>query len=85
MNKEYMLAKVRQRLEEQMINYRNLCNGTGRSKTYAGSAVNRSKVKKEIQLLQLLEYLLMYCPDTMMIDNQELTDGFDRLVEPRRK
>lgn len=86
MNKEYMLALIRERIEQLEAKYRSYFDlDNGPSKTYYGSACLRSRTKKDIDTLKLLEYLLMYCPNTMIIENENLIKAFDRLTEPRRK
>ena len=85
MNKEYLLSMVRTRIkqvEEEYRKYFDLDNGP--SKSYSGAACIRSRLKKDLGILHLLEYLIMYCPDTMQIDNEDLCNSFDRLVEPRK-
>lgn len=85
MNKEYMLSVIKERikaLESEYRKYFDLDNGP--SKSYSGAACIRSRIKKDLGVLKLIEYLLVYCPDTMEIVNDELCNVFDRLVEPRR-
>jgi hypothetical protein len=85
MNKEYLMNLVRQRITELESAYRSYFDlDNGPSKSYSGAACARSRIKKDLGTLRLLEYLLMYCPDSMTIDNQEICDAFDRLTEPRK-
>lgn len=85
MNKEYMLKVCQERIKELQSKYRLYFDtDKGPSKSISGAACIRSRILKDIRTLKLLEYLLMYCPDTMSIDNQELQDAFDRLTEPRK-
>jgi hypothetical protein len=85
MNKEYMLTLIRERIEQLEVIYRKYFDTeNGPSKSYRGSACMRSRTKKDLGTLKLLEYLLMYCPDSMEIESEEITKAFDRLVEPRR-
>ena len=85
MDKEYMLTAIRGRITELEVQYRKYFDQeTGPSKTYYGAACMRSRVKKELDTLKLIQYLLLYCPNTMEIESAELTAVFDRLVEPRR-
>ena len=85
MDKKYMLIAICNRIAELEKQYRKYFDQeTGPSKTYYGAACMRSRIKKELETLKLIQYLLMYCPDTMEIDSAELTAVFDRLVEPRR-
>lgn len=83
MNKAYMLEMVRQRIKILEAKYREYFDTNGPSKSISGAACIRSRIKKDLGVLQLLEYLLLYCPDTMEIDNSNLCAAFDRLVEPR--
>lgn len=85
MDKEYMLSMVKVRIAELESIYRGYFDtDKGPSKTYMGSACLRSRTLKDINTLKLIEYLLMYCPDTMIIDDPTITAAFDRLAEPRR-
>lgn len=85
MNKEYMLRLIKERIAQLEKKYREYCNtDTGPSKSYMGSACLRSRVKKDINTLKLLECILFFCPDSMTIDNADAEAAFDRLVEPRR-
>lgn len=85
MNKSYMLEIIRQRIHELQAKYREYFDlDNGPSKSYSGAACSRSRIKKDLGTLQLLEYLLVLCPDTMLIDDQEICDTFDRLTAPRR-
>lgn len=84
MNKEYILNMVRARIkqvEEEYRRYFDLENGPSRS--YSGAACARSRLKKDLGMLRLLDYLVRHCPDTLQIDNEDLCNSFDRLVEPR--
>lgn len=85
MEKEYLLKVIRLRikqLEEEYRKYFDLTNGP--SKSYSGAACIRSRLKKDLGTLHLLNYLVTLCPDTMCIDNTDLCSTIDRLVEPRR-
>lgn len=85
MNKEYMLTLIRERIKQLEITYRSYFDtDNGPSKSYHGSACMRSRTLKDMNTLKLIEYLLMYCPDTMEIVSEELIKAFDRLTEPRR-
>lgn len=85
MNKEYMLRLIKERIAQLEKKYREYCNiDSGPSRTYSGSACMRSRVKKDISTLKLLECILFYCPDSMSVNNPDAEEAFDRLVEPRR-
>lgn len=84
MKKDYLLRMIRQRITELETKYRDYFDlDTGNSKSYSGAACMRSRIKKDLGTLKLLECLVMYCPNTMRLDNQEICDAFERLVEPR--
>lgn len=85
MNKKYLLELVQARIKQLQDEYRSYFDlENGPCKSYSGAACMRSRCKKDLGTLQLLEYLLMYCPDNMEIESQDICDAFDRLVEPRR-
>ena len=85
MNKEYMLALIRDRIKELEKIYRDYFDtDNGPSKSHSGSACLRSRTLKDMGTLKLIEYLLVYCPDSMEIVSEDITKAFDRLVEPRR-
>ena len=83
MNKEYMLEQLKIAIPLMEAKYRSLFDTSGSSWSSKGAAVNRSKRKRLLDLAKLIEYLLMYCPESMFIDNSDLCSAFDRLVEPR--
>lgn len=79
-----MLEMLRQRIKILEINYRKYFDtDIGPSKSKSGAACMRSRIKKDLEVLKLIEYLLMYCPDTMSIDSSSICAAFDKLVEPR--
>lgn len=84
MDKEYMLETLKRVIPEMEAKYRSLFSTDGSSKSIKGAAVNRSKRKRLLDLAKLIEYLLMYCPEDMVITNPDLCHAFDRLTEPRR-
>lgn len=84
MNKDYMLRMVQQRLTVLRTQYRNACNGktlTGKDASYMGAAVLRSRLKKEICIITLLEELLLTADDDLYIDNEDAELGFDKLMK----
>ena len=84
MNKEDMLALIRIRIEELESEYRKYFDTeNGPSKSYSGSACLRSRVKKDLGTLKLLEYLILRCDGSVTL-NEENEPAFNRLVEPRR-
>lgn len=81
-----MLEAVRRRIGQLEDLYRGYCNGkssAGVNLTYGGAATLRSNTKRDLGLLHLMEYLLLYCPDTIIIDDADVQKVFDRLTEPR--
>ena len=85
MDKEYMLNTIRARLKQCETLYRSyFSTDTGPSKSASGAACMRSRYKRDIELLKLLEYLVMYCPDNMLIESADIIAAFDRITEPRR-
>ena len=87
MDKEYMLITVRRRIKELLKEYEAACNDKtvdGRSLSSNGAGTKRSRLKRDIQLLTLIEQLLI-SSKAVYIDDSDAIDGFDRLVEPRSK
>lgn len=85
MNKEFMLAQVRYRIKQLETEYRQYFDtDNGPSTSKSGAACIRSRITKDLGTLHLIEYLLMYCPDTMLIDSSDICKAFDRLTEPRK-
>ena len=81
-----MITQLKLRISELESEYRKYFDlDSGPSKSYSGAACMRSRIKQKLNTCHLLLYLLMYVPDTMLIDNKDLCDTFDRLTEPRRK
>lgn len=84
MDKEYMLQTIKIRIKELEKKYREyFSTDNGPSSSKSGAACMRSRIKKDLDVLKLLEALLMYCPATMVIDNENLERVFNRLTEPR--
>ena len=84
MNKDYLLRVIRERIkqvEEEYRKYFDLENGP--SKSYSGAACIRSRLKKDLGTLRLLEYCICHC-SSITLDNDDLINAFDRLVEPRK-
>lgn len=87
MDKEYMLVTVKRRIKELLKEYEAACNDKtvdGRSLSSNGAGTKRSRLKRDIQLLTLIEQLLI-SSKAVYIDDSDAIDGFDRLVEPRSK
>lgn len=85
MNKEFMLAQVRYRIKQLEAEYRKYFDlDDGPSKSVSGAACIRSRIMKDLGILHLIDYLLMYCPDDMVIESETVCKAFDRLTEPRK-
>lgn len=82
-----MLVTVKRRIKELLKEYEAACNDKtvdGRSLSSNGAGTKRSRLKRDIQLLTLIEQLLI-SSKAVYIDDSDAIDGFDRLVEPRSK
>jgi hypothetical protein len=77
MNKEYMLKEIRTLIVELQKQYRSYFNNE--NNTVGSNASQRSRTERALGRAKLIEYLLMYCPDTMVIDDQDICDAFDKL------
>ena len=77
MNKEYMLKEIRTLIAELQKQYRSYFSNE--NNTAGSNASQRSRTKRALDRAKLVEYLLMYCPDTMVIDDQDICDAFDKL------
>ena len=77
MNKEYMLKEIRALIAELQKQYRSYFSNE--ENTVGSNASQRSRTKRALDRAKLVEYLLMYCPDTMTIDDQDICDAFDKL------
>ena len=85
MDKQFLLEAIKTRIEELVKKYRSYCDTeNGPSKSTSGSACLRSRTKKDMDTLKLLEYLIMWCPDSFEITDKEIQDIMDRYIEPRR-
>ena len=85
MDKDFILHAIKARLEELGKKYREYCDiDNGPSKSASGSACMRARVKKDIDTLRLVEYLVMWCPDSFEITDKDMSDIMDRFLEPRR-
>lgn len=84
MNKEYLLSVIKQRIKQVESEYRKYFDlENGPSKSYSGAACMRSRLKKDLGTLRLLEHIITNCKD-ITLDDDDLCNAFDRLVEPRR-
>lgn len=79
MDKEYMLSVLKDAITALEREYRFYFNPEGKSEN--GAATMRSRLKKDIGLAKLIEYLVMRCPGTLTVDSPELCAAFDRITE----
>ena len=87
MDKEYMIYALRQRKAVLRKRYYLACRNKDQyEKPIAESTakVLRARIKRDIQLLILIEYLLIGC-SSMYIEDEDAIDGFHKLVEPVEK
>ena len=87
MDKEYMLYSLRQRKAELERRYYLACRDKDQyEKPIAENTakVLRARIKRDIQLLILIEQLLIGC-SSMYIEDEDAIDGFHKLVEPVEK
>ena len=83
MHKEYMLLMVNKRLEQLKKQYYDAVNGkdlNGRMSTKQGAAVTRSRLKRDICILELVKELLQ-TSEAVFITNQDACMGFDKLLK----
>lgn len=87
MDKEYMLYKLKQRLVELETQYKQAVLGLdldGKELKASYALLLRAKIKRDIQILLLIEQLLI-TSKLVYITNEDAIDGFMKLVEPRSK
>ena len=83
MNKEYMLLMVNQRLVQLKQKYYDACKDislSGNKSTKGGAAVTRSRIKRDICILELLKELLE-TSEAVYIENEDACIGFDKLLK----
>lgn len=83
MNKEYMLLMVGKRLEVLTKQYANACKGlslSGKPVSTSGAACLRSRIKRDICILELLKELLE-TSTAVYIENEDACMGFDKLLK----
>lgn len=81
MTKNDMEQLVNYRITELRHLYREYFDTT-RSKSSGGATTMRSRTKKELDTLLLIQWLLQQCSNINLPDYLEA--GFNRLVEPRK-
>lgn len=80
MNKEFMLELLNIRLDRLREDKRTILYETSCS-----CRVTRSKINKEIGIINLFIYLLGLIKNHFVVEDDELITSFMRLVEPRRR
>jgi hypothetical protein len=83
MNKDYMLAAIRQRIKDLEQIYYTACNNktlSGKQLSKSGAAVLRSHTKRDICILTLIEELLV-TSTLVNIVNDDAIAGFDKLMK----
>lgn len=80
MDREYILFKCRKRIEELREKYFTYCKERTVKKNTA--ALRRAQIKRDIQVLMLIEQLCL-TSRAVFIEDEDAIDGFMKLVEPR--
>ena len=81
MDKDYMLELIEERMKELTLRYKKTMDGTGNKGT---ATVQRARIKKDIQLCLLCKALLE-STDDFYTEDEDVIDGFTKLVEPNEK
>lgn len=82
MDKEYMLKKVRARIDKLRQNYLGYVSNTspdGREVSANYAAVQRSMIKRDICILSLIEQLLV-TSKAVFIEDEDAVSGFEKLI-----
>lgn len=88
MNKEYMLELVRTRIAELEKRYKLACSckdDNGNDITQGAASAIRTLSKKDLQILMIMEQLLFFTYKDFFLDDDDLIEGFHRLVEPKER
>ncbi len=72
-----MLTKKAKDLEQR---YRLYFDTDGPSKSAAGAAVMRARIKKDLDIVKLVLYLLESCPDDFYIRDADIMDILDKVI-----
>lgn len=83
MDRDYMLSVIKECVDNLEKEYRHYF--APENQTANGAANLRSRVKKDLGLAKLIEYLLLRCPKDMTVDNADICSAFDRLTERARR
>lgn len=85
LDREYMLSMIDDRISFLNLTYRKACAGKdvyGNEIGYANARAKRYYSKKDLNLLNLIKYLLENS-NIEEISNEGMIDAFDKIVEPR--
>jgi len=85
MDKEYALYTIRERLGELKRRYNILCNGrdeTGRELSYGTAANYRCDIKRDMNLLYLIEELIVASPGKLCNLSDAAAKGLEMIMEP---
>ena len=80
MNKEFLLKMIRAAIAEHKQKRIDLMQS---NLSYNTKTSMLSRLKRELSLLSLFEYMLMYMPDTFQITEDEMVEGLERLCFTR--
>lgn len=84
LTRKYMLDQLRVKKDALIDEYKSLINNVdknGRELSYASAAFHRSKAKKHICTLTLIEELLYEIPVDGYIENDDSVEAFMRLIK----
>ena len=84
MDRYYMIRALKDRITELERLYRLFVNGVGadgRQLTPGYANVQRSRVKRDLNMCELVLFLLEHS-DVMFLDQAKAIDGFQKLVTP---
>lgn len=89
MDKEYVLFTLQERIAELKQRYKMLCHlkdehGNDISNKYT-AAVNRTQVKRDLNLCLLVEELITATPGKVCVFSDEAIEGLERLIEPTER
>lgn len=87
MNKQTMLSGISRRLTELEGAYASACEGksdTGSAYTRNSAAVARSRLKRDIQILLLMQEIVVGIRDNYEINDDDALEGYERLVSPSK-
>lgn len=83
MDREYMLSVIKECIENLEKEYRSYFSREDRTEN--GSATMRYRMKRDLGISKLIEYLLLRCPKGMTVDNADICAAFDKITERARR